>query len=229
MPFDRVEDAIADIRQGRMVIVADDEDRENEGDLVMAASMVTPDHINFMATNGRGLICVAMTNERADELARQTQEAQRALADLRHQLAERDEESRSREGAFGSFTQADLVPRAGTRQQEATDLLVGTFGTTRARARLATTSCALLFGLGEAPVTGEAEPHEGFRAFEPREGCDAWLRLCLDRAFVEDAPPLVGACEAGALFDAFPAPSVCVQVERTGTERRVAVRWSARP
>lgn len=68
MPFDRVEDAIADIRQGRMVIVADDEDRENEGDLVMAASMVTPDHINFMATHGRGLICVAMTNERADEL-----------------------------------------------------------------------------------------------------------------------------------------------------------------
>ena len=68
MPFDRVEDAIADIRQGRMVIVADDEDRENEGDLVMAASMVTPDHINFMATHGRGLICVALTNERADEL-----------------------------------------------------------------------------------------------------------------------------------------------------------------
>ncbi|HSG08480.1 MAG TPA: bifunctional 3,4-dihydroxy-2-butanone-4-phosphate synthase/GTP cyclohydrolase II [Longimicrobiales bacterium] len=68
MPFDRVEDAIADIRQGRMVIVADDEDRENEGDLVMAASMVTPDHINFMATHGRGLICVAMTDERANEL-----------------------------------------------------------------------------------------------------------------------------------------------------------------
>ncbi|HKJ03720.1 MAG TPA: 3,4-dihydroxy-2-butanone-4-phosphate synthase, partial [Longimicrobiales bacterium] len=68
MPFDRVEDAIADIRQGRMVIVADDEDRENEGDLVMAASMVTPDHINFMATYGRGLICAALTNERADEL-----------------------------------------------------------------------------------------------------------------------------------------------------------------
>jgi 3,4-dihydroxy 2-butanone 4-phosphate synthase/GTP cyclohydrolase II len=68
MPFDRVEDAISDIMAGHMVIVADDEDRENEGDLVMAASMVTPDHINFMATHGRGLICVAMTNERADEL-----------------------------------------------------------------------------------------------------------------------------------------------------------------
>ena len=68
MPFDRVEDAIEDIRQGRMVIVADDEDRENEGDLVMAASEVTPDHINFMARFGRGLICVPMTEERADEL-----------------------------------------------------------------------------------------------------------------------------------------------------------------
>ncbi|NJD21008.1 MAG: 3,4-dihydroxy-2-butanone-4-phosphate synthase, partial [Gemmatimonadetes bacterium] len=68
MPFDRVEDAIADIRRGRMVIVADDEDRENEGDLVMAASLVTPDHINFMTKHGRGLICVTLTEERADEL-----------------------------------------------------------------------------------------------------------------------------------------------------------------
>ncbi len=68
MPFDRVEDAIEDIRQGRMVIVADDEDRENEGDLVLAAAAVTPDHINFMTQFGRGLICVAMTAERADEL-----------------------------------------------------------------------------------------------------------------------------------------------------------------
>jgi len=68
MAFDRVEDAIEDVRQGRMVIVADDEDRENEGDLVMAAACVTPDHINFMTKFGRGLICVPMTNERADEL-----------------------------------------------------------------------------------------------------------------------------------------------------------------
>ncbi|HSM60869.1 MAG TPA: bifunctional 3,4-dihydroxy-2-butanone-4-phosphate synthase/GTP cyclohydrolase II [Longimicrobiales bacterium] len=68
MPFDRVEDAIEDIRRGRMVIVADDEDRENEGDLVMAAATVTADHINFMTKHGRGLICVALTNERADEL-----------------------------------------------------------------------------------------------------------------------------------------------------------------
>jgi 3,4-dihydroxy 2-butanone 4-phosphate synthase/GTP cyclohydrolase II len=68
MKFDRVEDAIEAIRRGEMVIVADDEDRENEGDLVMAAAAVTPDHINFMTKHGRGLICVALTPERADEL-----------------------------------------------------------------------------------------------------------------------------------------------------------------
>jgi 3,4-dihydroxy 2-butanone 4-phosphate synthase / GTP cyclohydrolase II len=68
MKFDRVEDAIEAIRRGEMIIVADDEDRENEGDLVMAASAVTPDHINFMTKHGRGLICVALTPERADEL-----------------------------------------------------------------------------------------------------------------------------------------------------------------
>ncbi|HEX6941198.1 MAG TPA: bifunctional 3,4-dihydroxy-2-butanone-4-phosphate synthase/GTP cyclohydrolase II [Longimicrobiales bacterium] len=68
MPFDRVEDAIEDIRQGKLVIVADDEDRENEGDLVCAAAKITPDLVNFMATHGRGLICVALTPERADEL-----------------------------------------------------------------------------------------------------------------------------------------------------------------
>ena len=68
MPFDRVDDALDDIRNGRMVIVADDEDRENEGDLVCAASLVTPEFINFMATYGRGLVCLALTPERADEL-----------------------------------------------------------------------------------------------------------------------------------------------------------------
>jgi len=68
MTFDRVEDAIEEIRRGRMVIVADDEDRENEGDLVCAASEVTPETINFMSKHGRGLICVAVTGERADEL-----------------------------------------------------------------------------------------------------------------------------------------------------------------
>jgi 3,4-dihydroxy 2-butanone 4-phosphate synthase/GTP cyclohydrolase II len=68
MPFDRVEDAIEDIRRGRLVIVADDEDRENEGDLVCAAEAITPEIINFMTKHGRGLICVALTHERADEL-----------------------------------------------------------------------------------------------------------------------------------------------------------------
>jgi 3,4-dihydroxy 2-butanone 4-phosphate synthase / GTP cyclohydrolase II len=68
MPFDRVEDAIQDIREGNLVIVADDENRENEGDLVCAASMITPELVNFMATHGRGLICVALTEERAERL-----------------------------------------------------------------------------------------------------------------------------------------------------------------
>lgn len=64
----RVEEAIEEIRQGRMVIVVDDENRENEGDLVMAAEKVEAIHINFMATHGRGLICVPMTEDRLDAL-----------------------------------------------------------------------------------------------------------------------------------------------------------------
>ncbi|CAN5760056.1 bifunctional 3,4-dihydroxy-2-butanone-4-phosphate synthase/GTP cyclohydrolase II [soil metagenome] len=68
MPFSRVEDAIQDIRDGKLVIVADDENRENEGDLVCAASLITPDLVNFMAMHGRGLICVALTEERAERL-----------------------------------------------------------------------------------------------------------------------------------------------------------------
>src|SRR5256712_11716751 len=67
-PFARIEDAIEAIRAGRMVIVVDDEDRENEGDLTIAAEKVTPEAINFMARYGRGLICLAMTPERLDEL-----------------------------------------------------------------------------------------------------------------------------------------------------------------
>ena len=64
----RIEDAIDAIRDGRMVIVVDDEDRENEGDLTIAAEKVTPEAINFMARYGRGLICLSMTPERLDEL-----------------------------------------------------------------------------------------------------------------------------------------------------------------
>jgi 3,4-dihydroxy 2-butanone 4-phosphate synthase / GTP cyclohydrolase II len=67
-PFASVEEAIAEVQAGRMVVVVDSPDRENEGDLVMAAQYVTPEAINFMALHGRGLICLALTEERADEL-----------------------------------------------------------------------------------------------------------------------------------------------------------------
>src|SRR5918911_3038182 len=67
-PFCPIEEAIAEIRAGRMVVVVDDEDRENEGDLCMAAQFVTPEAVNFMATHGRGLICLTLTPERCDEL-----------------------------------------------------------------------------------------------------------------------------------------------------------------
>jgi 3,4-dihydroxy 2-butanone 4-phosphate synthase/GTP cyclohydrolase II len=68
-PFAGIEETIAAIRAGKMVIVVDDEDRENEGDLTIAAEKITPEAINFMARHGRGLICLAMTPERLDELA----------------------------------------------------------------------------------------------------------------------------------------------------------------
>ena len=68
MPIAKIEAALEDIRQGKMVILIDDEDRENEGDLTMAAEMVTPEAINFMAREGRGLICLSLTEERADYL-----------------------------------------------------------------------------------------------------------------------------------------------------------------
>ena len=71
MGLNSIEEAIDDIRQGKMVILVDDEDRENEGDLVMAAEKVTPEAINFMARFGRGLICVTLTPERVEELALQ--------------------------------------------------------------------------------------------------------------------------------------------------------------
>ena len=68
MPLSKIEEAIDDIKNGKMVIVVDEEDRENEGDLTMAAEMVTPEAINFMATYGRGLICVPMLGEHLDKL-----------------------------------------------------------------------------------------------------------------------------------------------------------------
>lgn len=68
MKFNTIEEAIDEIKAGHMVIVVDDEDRENEGDLLMAAVKATPQHINFMVTHARGLVCMPMTGERLDEL-----------------------------------------------------------------------------------------------------------------------------------------------------------------
>src|SRR5258708_38080808 len=62
--FASIEEAIGELQAGRMIVVVDDEDRENEGDLTMAAEMITPEAVNFMAMHGRGLICLAMTGER---------------------------------------------------------------------------------------------------------------------------------------------------------------------
>jgi 3,4-dihydroxy 2-butanone 4-phosphate synthase/GTP cyclohydrolase II len=66
--FASIEDAVRDLKAGRMIVVIDDEDRENEGDLTMAAEIITSKAINFMATHGKGLICVAMTGERLEDL-----------------------------------------------------------------------------------------------------------------------------------------------------------------
>ena len=63
-----ISEIIADIKAGKMVIIVDDDDRENEGDLIIAADKATPEAVNFMAKNGRGLICVSLTGERLDEL-----------------------------------------------------------------------------------------------------------------------------------------------------------------
>ena len=68
MKFNTIEEAIEDIKQGKIIVVVDDEDRENEGDLLMAAELVTPESINFMATYGRGLICMPISGHRLDEL-----------------------------------------------------------------------------------------------------------------------------------------------------------------
>src|SRR5881398_2759785 len=67
-PFSSVQEALEDVRQGKFVVVVDDPDRENEGDLVIAAQFATPETINFMATHGRGLICLCLTEERADRV-----------------------------------------------------------------------------------------------------------------------------------------------------------------
>jgi len=71
MKFDSIPDILDDIRQGRMVVMLDDEDRENEGDLIMAASLTRPEDVNFMARYGRGLICLSLTRERCSQLGLQ--------------------------------------------------------------------------------------------------------------------------------------------------------------
>jgi len=68
MGISTIQEAIEDIKQGKMIILVDDEDRENEGDLCMAAELTTPEAINFMAKYGRGLICLTLSNEMADKL-----------------------------------------------------------------------------------------------------------------------------------------------------------------
>ncbi|HSN71372.1 MAG TPA: 3,4-dihydroxy-2-butanone-4-phosphate synthase, partial [Steroidobacteraceae bacterium] len=68
MNINSIEEVLADLRTGRMVVIMDDEDRENEGDLVMAAELVRPEDINFMARYGRGLICLTLTRERCRQL-----------------------------------------------------------------------------------------------------------------------------------------------------------------
>src|SRR6267378_8061801 len=75
MTFASIEDAVAEIREGRLIIIVDDEDRENEGDLVCAAEKATPEIVNFMARHARGLICLPLTEERCDELHLTTQVA----------------------------------------------------------------------------------------------------------------------------------------------------------
>ncbi len=66
--LDRISDALVDFAEGKFVVVVDDEDRENEGDLIQATEKITPESVNFMVTHGRGMICVCMSDERADEL-----------------------------------------------------------------------------------------------------------------------------------------------------------------
>ena len=69
MRFDTIHSAVDEIRNGQCVIIVDDADRENEGDVVMASELITPDAVNFMAKYARGLICVSITNQQAEKLS----------------------------------------------------------------------------------------------------------------------------------------------------------------
>src|ERR671925_1855656 len=105
--FDAIDDVLSDIAKGRMVIVTDDADRENEGDLVMAAEKVTPEAVNFMATHGRGLICVPISNDRAEQLG-----LQRMV--LQNREAQRTDFTVSVDAARGVTTGISAYDRATT-------------------------------------------------------------------------------------------------------------------
>ncbi len=107
LEFDAIDDVLEDIAAGRIVIVTDDEDRENEGDLVMAAEKVTPDAINFMTKFGRGLICAPISNERAEQLG-----LQRMVAENRE--AQRTDFTVSVDAARGVTTGISAYDRATT-------------------------------------------------------------------------------------------------------------------
>ena len=108
--LERVNGAIADIRAGKMVILVDDEDRENEGDLTMAAQFVTPEAINFMATHGRGLICLTLTEEQIARLEPADDGGARPLRPVaRHRL------HREHRGAHTASPPASAPPIARTR------------------------------------------------------------------------------------------------------------------
>ena len=82
MPLSSLEEALEDLKAGKILIVVDDEKRENEGDLVMAAEMVTPDAVNFLVTYGRGLLCMPMKEDRLSELGIKLIDSENAISDM---------------------------------------------------------------------------------------------------------------------------------------------------
>ena len=105
--FCRIEDALEELKKGNMIIVVDDEDRENEGDLLMAAEKVTPEAINFMAMHGRGLICVPMTEERLEKL--KIEQMTGNSTDLRETAFTVSVDIRSAATGISAYERADTV------------------------------------------------------------------------------------------------------------------------
>ena len=127
LQFDAIDDVLRDVAAGRIVIVTDDADRENEGDLIMAAEKVTPQAVNFMTMHGRGLICVPITNERAEQLG-----LQRMVAQNREMY--RTDFTVSVDAAKGVTTGISAHDRAATIQTIANPKSdAGRFGATRSR------------------------------------------------------------------------------------------------